>query len=158
MCNRCAASPSPRVQSGSPSLKPTVHFRKCFLSIRSSVNKLVRLYEHLNLIKASATMVLNWTTAIVRLNMASKKSVHWPKHVIYDRWHRTYRGVEMMPHETSKTPSRMNHQSSSTSKLQMSTLETPSGDTNLLPRWWPTFRKTLTFNSVFSWVRSKHSL
>jgi hypothetical protein len=112
----------------------TVHFRKCFLSIRSSVNKLVRLYAQLNLIKASATMVLNWTTAIVRLNMASKKSVHWPKHVVYDRWHRTYRGVEMMPHETSKTPSRMNHQSSSTSKLQMSTLETPSGDTNLLPR------------------------
>ena len=73
-------------------------------------------------------MVPNWTTAIVRLYMASKKPVHWPKHVVpwYDRWRRTYSGVEMMPHETSKAPSRMNHQSSSTSKLQMSMLETPS--------------------------------
>ena len=122
--------PHPAPESNQTPPDYTVPFRKCFLSIRSSVNKSVRLCAQLNLNKASPTMVLNWTTAIVRLYMASKKPVHWPKHVIpwYDRWRRTYSGVEMMPHETSKAPSRMNHQSSSTSKLQMSTLETPSGD------------------------------
>ena len=36
--------------------------------------------------------------------------------------------VEMMPHETSKPRSQMKHQSGSTPKLQMSTLETPSGE------------------------------
>ena len=38
--------------------------------------------------------------------------------------------AEMMPHETSKPRSQMNHQSGSTSKLQMSTLGTPSGEWN----------------------------
>ena len=132
LITQCATGVQPHPAPESNQTPPVynVPFRKCFLSIRSSVNKLVRLYAQLNLIKASTTMVLNWTTAIVRLYMESKKSVHWSKHVIprYDRWRRTYRGVEMMPHETSKPPSRMNHQSSLTSKLQMSTLETPSGD------------------------------
>ena len=36
-------------------------------------------------------MLLNWKTAIVRLYMAVRKSINWPKHVIpwYDRWHCT---------------------------------------------------------------------
>ena len=37
-------------------------------------------------------------------------------------------GAEMMPHETSKPLSQMNHQSGSCSKLQMSTLGTSSGE------------------------------